>query len=123
MNRYTKKKREQFNEFYFKKSICSVIIFDSIDNFKRDLVNKEKIKAEESSARKEQKIENGIVAEIEVYNFGAANWKELYNKAVSKKILNIIDLNILKTATYIDEINKKCHLQLKLKEHLRYVMN
>lgn len=79
------------------------IEFNYDADFISQLVNKKYVSTQEYSAIKEQKRENEINALLQVYEYGAAFWKEVYNWGVQENIWNVQDVSFLKLAMAIDQ--------------------
>ncbi len=69
--------------------------------FLNSLLSKEEEKIEEKSARKIQKLDNGIVCQKRVLELGAEKWKEIADYGLKRNLLNNKDMGILATAIAI----------------------
>jgi hypothetical protein len=65
------------------------------------LLSKEDEKIEEKSAKKIQKIDNGIICQKKVLELGAEKWKEIADYGLKRHLLNNKDMSILATAVAI----------------------
>lgn len=59
------------------------------------LITKEEKKQEEMIAKKEQKLNNTIMAEVQIFNLGTAYWTDLLEKGSRQGLLNEKDKNLL----------------------------
>jgi hypothetical protein len=84
-------------------TMAKEIDFEYEEEFIAQLVNKKYVITQEYSAIKEQKKANEMNALLQVYEYGSAFWKEVYNWGVQEKIWNIQDVSFLKLAMGIDE--------------------
>ena len=62
------------------------------------LVTKDEKKQEELIAKKEQKLNNTIMAEVQIFNLGATYWSDLLEKGISQGLLNGKDQDLLTCA-------------------------
>ncbi len=65
------------------------------------LVSKEEVASDKKEARTEQKMLNGIEAQMFVVNLGQNYWAELHNFGKNKNLLTLPDFDILKAAEAI----------------------
>jgi hypothetical protein len=84
-------------------TMAKEIEFEYEEEFIKLLLNKKYVHTQEYSAIKEQKKANEMNALLQVYEYGATFWKEVYNWGVQEKIWNIQDVSFLKLAMSIDE--------------------
>ncbi|EJQ59042.1 AIPR family protein [Bacillus mycoides] len=84
-------------------TMAKEIDFEYEKEFVTQLVNKKYVITQEDSAVKEQKKANEMNALLQVYEYGSAFWKEVYNWGVREKIWNTQDVSFLKLAMGIDE--------------------
>lgn len=78
------------------------IQYDFNPQFINDLISKSYVKTQEMSARKEEKSINALTATIDVFNFGADFWKDVYTWGMREKIWNVQDIDFLNLAMSID---------------------
>ncbi|MGU3355519.1 AIPR family protein [Bacillus sp. M5A3_1b] len=84
-------------------TMAKEIDFEYEKEFVTQLVNKKYVITQEDSAVKEQKKANQMNALLQVYEYGSAFWKEVYNWGVREKIWNTQDVSFLKLAMEIEE--------------------
>ncbi len=92
-----------------KKDLCWTRIQDRLvelkselsEEFLSSLLSKEDEKIEEKSAKKIQKIDNGIICQKKVLELGAEKWKEIADYGLKRHLLNNKDMSILATAVAI----------------------
>jgi hypothetical protein len=84
-------------------TMAKEIEFEYEEEFIKLLLNKKYVHTQEYSAIKEQKKANEMNALLQVYDYGATFWKEVYNWGVQERIWNIQDVSFLKLAMSIDE--------------------
>lgn len=86
------------------------------DQFLLDLVPMEEIHSEARVAKKEQKLDDAIGLEIQVLQFGADYWRRLLKTGSEKRILNMIEINLLKIGTQLDGSLPKLPSSLQAKK-------
>lgn len=65
------------------------------DETKESLVSKEDKKIEQISAKKEQKLNNSIMLEVQIFQLGSKYWIEMKNKGLEQKVINEKDADLL----------------------------
>jgi hypothetical protein len=89
-------------ETYCKKQDCweevSKIPFDLSVSTKAFLVSKDDIRDEQKLAKKEQRFNDGLSVEVEVFNFGEKYWLDLCKIANTQGVVNQADINLLNLA-------------------------
>ena len=68
------------------------------EGFISSLAYKENIEQEKKDARKDQKLNNNINIEMEIFNFGVENWKYLLEWDNSHKVLTPKEIDFVKVA-------------------------
>ena len=89
------------------------------EKFWSDLVSVDEQKAEASTARKIQKIDNGIDAQKKVFEIPAEKWSMLLREGVNRKFLTPKEVDILKIAEQIPNkipSEKQCLVLIKVLE-------
>ncbi|URN92706.1 MAG: AIPR family protein [Candidatus Pristimantibacillus lignocellulolyticus] len=84
-------------------TMAKEIDFEYEEEFIAQLINKKYVITQEYSAIKEQKKANEMNGLLQVYEYGSAFWKEVYNWGDQEKIWNIQDVSFMKLAMGIDE--------------------
>ena len=72
-----------------------------LPEFRNELVEKDELHAEAKSAKKIQKIDNGIEAQRAVFELGANYWKELLNWNTGQALLAPDEENVVNLAARI----------------------
>ena len=89
-------------ETYCKKPECWEIIskvpYQLSDELREILISLNEKAIEESSAKKEQKFDNGIVNEVEIYKKGAEYWEAIIERGRSQLVLGNADIYVLNDA-------------------------
>lgn len=75
--------------------------------FINDLISIFEVRVESNQAKKEQKIDNGIDIEIQVYNLGSSYWKRLIKEGTEKHLLNPKEIDFLILGAQLDSTNPK----------------
>ncbi len=65
------------------------------EDTKESLITNEDKKVEEISAKKEQKLDNSLMDEIQIYNLGANYWEDLKNRGIEQNVINQKDVEFL----------------------------
>ena len=71
--------------------------------FTESLISKEEIAYEEKLAVKEQKIENGMVAQMEILSIPSSTWLSIMQKGQKKRLFSEKEIGILQTASKIPD--------------------
>lgn len=89
-------------ETYCKSKVCwdnlSAKIYNLSDKTKAFLKEEDEIKIEKIHAKKEQKFNNSLSIEIQVFTLGSEYWKRLMETGSAQKLLNSIDIKDLQDA-------------------------
>lgn len=91
--------------------------------FKNILISKEDEKSEEKSAKKIQKMDDGITCQKDVFDIGSKKWKEVAEFGLINNLLNQKDMGILETVIAIPEkipSEKQCIYLMALLKRLEY---
>lgn len=87
---------------YCKKQECWNVIkkisYDLSESLFDILITPEDEKTKGISAKKEQRENNKISSEIEVFNVGVKKWQDLMEKGISQKVLKQIDIEFINVA-------------------------
>jgi len=75
--------------------------------FMADLIDIVEIQVEADRAKKEQRIDNGIEIEMQVWGFGADYWRRLLQEGIQKKILTPTEMDFLKLGAQFDSPNPR----------------
>lgn len=92
------------------------------DDFLSTLQSKEDQKLIKKDNKKDQKLENDLNQTIEVYNYGAENWKYLAEWNNSHGVLNVQELSFLKLAINFERkmpSDKQCARIMQVLKHAR----
>ena len=96
-------------ETYCKKPECWEIVskvpYQISDDLREVLISPHEKAFEESSAKKEQKFDNEISSEVEIYKKGAEYWDSLVERGKAQFVLNYADVYALNDAI------KYCNMQ------------
>ena len=68
-----------------------------------ELISIEEVGEQKKTARKTQKVDNGIEAQRQVIEISGAKWENLLNKAIDKRLLTDKEIGIMKVATKIPD--------------------
>ena len=71
--------------------------------FTESLISKEEIAYEEKLATKEQKIENGMVAQMKILSIPSSTWLSIMQKGQKKRLFSEKEIGILQTASKIPD--------------------
>lgn len=89
-------------ETYCKSKVCwdnlSAKIYNLSDKTKAFLKDEDEIKIEKIHAKKEQKFNNSLSIEIQVFTLGSEYWKRLMETGSAQKLLTSIDIKDLQDA-------------------------
>jgi len=89
-------------ETYCKSKVCwdnlSAKLYNLSDKTKVFLKDEEEIKVEKIHAKKEQKFNNSLNVEIEVFTLGSEYWKRLMKTGSVQKLLTLMDMKDLQDA-------------------------
>ena len=89
-------------ETYCKKSECWEIVskapYQITDALREMLISPHEKSLEETSAKKEQKFDNGISNEIEIYKKGAEYWESVIERGKMQFVLSNADIYVLNDA-------------------------
>ena len=93
------------------------------DDFIDELQIKEFSNSQKVSAKKDQKMLNGIEAQTFVFEYGVDNWKKLLKWNETHDVLNNIEIDFINTAIKIEKgkipTEKQCPLIIKCLNHAR----
>lgn len=90
--------------WYVIRKIPYIVSEDLIDN----LITAEDLKIESISAKKDQKENNKISNEIEIFKIGPKKWEELLSKGTEQKVLNNIEVEFLEVAIKYSKTGTGC---------------
>lgn len=72
-----------------------------LTEFRKELVDKDEFQAEAKTAKKIQKVDNGIEAQKIVFNLGAKYWQKLLDWGVERSLLTTDDESVINVAARI----------------------
>ena len=94
-----------------------------IPEFENELIYLDEFKQQKKDASQEQKLVNDINKTLEVFNFGADNWRYLLQWSTERKLLSPKDSDFIKLASKIDKgsvpTDKQSKIIIEILEKLR----
>lgn len=89
-------------ETYCKKEECWLIVqkkpYELSDGICEVLITTTDREIEEVQSKKDQKLANGLMIEVDIFTKGIAYWQSLIDRGIEKEVLNMVDAQMLGNA-------------------------